>query len=114
MLSRVPRILSDEAIEEFRDRLCDAAEKLFAEHGLEAVTMRQLAGELGVSPMTPYRYFKDKEEILAAVRARGFDRHAEALENAYFGTQGDLMTRTDAAGRAYVTFALQNPRAYRL
>ena len=47
------------------------AERLFAEHGVEAVTMRQLAAALGVSPMTPYRYFKDKDAILAAVRARG-------------------------------------------
>ncbi len=41
--------------------------------------MRQLAAELGCSPMTPYRYFKDKDEILAAVRAAAFDRFSEAL-----------------------------------
>jgi AcrR family transcriptional regulator len=45
--------------------------------------MRQLAAELGVSPMTPYRYFADKDAILAAVRARAFNRHAEALEAAF-------------------------------
>ena len=45
--------------------------------------MRQLAAELGVSPMTPYRYFEDKDDILAAVRANGFNRFAEALERAY-------------------------------
>ena len=32
--------------------------------------MRMLAAELGVSAMTPYRYFKDKDEILSAIRAR--------------------------------------------
>jgi len=53
---------------------------LFAEHGPEAVTMRQLAAELGCSPMTPYRYFRDKDEILAAVRASAFDRFSDALE----------------------------------
>jgi AcrR family transcriptional regulator len=110
----VPRILSTEDIEEFQSRLCDAAEELFAEHGVEAITMRQLAAKLGVSPMTPYRYFKDKEAILAAVRARGFDRHAQALEQAYFETQGDVIERTNAAGAAYVRFAFENPQAYRL
>ena len=110
----MPRILSADDIEEFQSRLCDAAEELFAEHGLEAITMRGLAAKLGVSPMTPYRYFKDKEAILAAVRARGFERHAEALEKAYFETQGDLMERTNAAGAAYIRFALENPQAYRL
>ena len=75
----MPRVLSDEAVGEFREKLVDAAERLFGQHGLEAVTMRQLAAELGVSPMTPYRYFADKDAILAAVRARAFNRHAAAL-----------------------------------
>ena len=43
--------------------------------------MRELASALGVSPMTPYRYFRDKDDILAAVRARAFDRFAAALGN---------------------------------
>jgi AcrR family transcriptional regulator len=110
----MPRALSDAAIEDFRERLIDAAEHLFAAHGLEAVTMRQLAGELGVSPMTPYRYFKDKDDILAAVRARGFNRHAEALERALRDTPGDLGTRAAAVSDAYVDFAFANPEAYKL
>ena len=51
---------------------------LFAAKGAEGVTMRELASALGVSPMTPYRYFHDKDDMLAAVRARAFDRFAEA------------------------------------
>src|ERR1700756_5228072 len=76
----MPRVLSETDVTDFRDRLCEVAERLFAEKGPDAVTMRQLATELGVSPMTPYRYFQDKEDILAAVRANGFNRFAEALE----------------------------------
>ena len=109
----MPRVLSDEAVGEFRERLIDAAEHLFAAHGLEAVTMRQLAGALSVSPMTPYRYFDDKDAILAAVRARAFTRHAEALEAAYASADGPL-ERAIAVGRAYLRFALENPEAYKL
>lgn len=109
----MPRVLSKADISDFRDRLCDAAEKLFADHGLEAVTMRQLANALGVSPMTPYRYFADKDAILAAVRARAFDRHAEALETAHAAT-GSEDARADRVARAYVRFALDHPEAYKL
>jgi AcrR family transcriptional regulator len=110
---KLPRVLTSEAVDEFRERLVDAAERLFAQHGLEAVTMRQLAAELGVSPMTPYRYFADKEAILAAVRARAFNRHAEALERAL--EQGDTpLERANAVGRAYLDFALGHPEAYKL
>ncbi len=77
--------------------------------------MRQLAAELGCSPMTPYRYFKDKDEILAAVRAAAFDRFSDALERAFRakGAVGE-QERSAAVGRAYVRFALTEPHAYRL
>jgi AcrR family transcriptional regulator len=109
----MPRALSPAQVEDFRERLCAAAEHLFAEHGPEAVTMRQLAAELGVSPMTPYRYFKDKDDILAAVRAAGFGRFAKAMEAAFHG-EADPVKRSEAVGRAYARFALEQPDAYRL
>jgi AcrR family transcriptional regulator len=62
--------------------------------------------------MTPYRYFKDKEAILAAVRARAFDRHAETLERAH--AQASLGARAGAIAEAYIRFALENPEAYKL
>ncbi len=111
----MPRVLSPEDVSSFRDRLCQAAERLFAEHGPEAVTMRQLAAELGCSPMTPYRYFKDKDEILAAVRAAAFDRFSNALEGAFRAKGAEAAEdRSGAVGRAYVRFALTEPHAYRL
>jgi AcrR family transcriptional regulator len=109
----MPRILSDTDVADFRERLCEAAEKLFAERGPEAVTMRQLATELGVSPMTPYRYFHDKDDILAAIRTNGFNRFAEALEKARDGAEG-ARAKGKAVGEAYVTFALNHPHAYKL
>ena len=109
----MPRVLSEAEVGEFRERLIDAAERLFAAHGLEAVTMRQLAAELGVSPMTPYRYFADKGAILAAVRARAFRRHAAALEAARAGKANNV-DGTMSISRAYVRFALEHPEAYKL
>jgi AcrR family transcriptional regulator len=109
----MPRILSDTDVADFRERLCEAAERLFAERGPDAVTMRQLAAELGVSPMTPYRYFRDKDDILAAIRTNGFNRFAEALETARDGAEG-ARAKGKAVGEAYVTFALEHPHAYKL
>ena len=109
----MPRVLSPEDVEAFRQRLCQAAEKLFAERGIEAVTMRELAQALGVSPMTPYRYFKDKDAILAAVRAAAFARFAARLEAA-MAQPADPLSRSRNAGQAYIDFALAEPQAYRL
>jgi AcrR family transcriptional regulator len=109
----MPRVLSDTDVADFRGRLCEAAERLFAERGPDAVTMRQLASELGVSPMTPYRYFEDKDDILAAVRANGFTRFAVALETARDSVSGARAIGT-AVGEAYVAFAIDNPHSYKL
>jgi AcrR family transcriptional regulator len=109
----MPRTLSEPEIADFRDRLCTAAARLFAERGREGFTMRELAGAAGVSAMTPYRYFRDKDDILAAVRARAFDRFSDALEAA-FAKPGDAAERANAAGDAYVRFAFGEPESYRL
>jgi AcrR family transcriptional regulator len=109
----MPRVLSDTDVADFRERLCEAAERLFAERGPDAVTMRQLAAELGVSPMTPYRYFEDKEDILAAVRANAFNRFSESLETAR-AKASDARAKGRAVGEAYVTFALEHPHSYKL
>jgi AcrR family transcriptional regulator len=101
----MPKTLSPADIENFRARLCDVAERQFAAHGPDGVTMRELADALGVSSMTPYRYFKDKDSILAAVRTRAFNRFAEAMEGAHSKSE---------SGNAYLDFALANPAAYRL
>lgn len=108
------RPLSDDDLARFQSQLCDVAEELFAEHGAENVSMRQIAAALGVSPMTPYRYFASREEILTAVRIRGFERFATALETAYAETAGDGEAKAVAAGRAYLAFAFARPNTYRL
>ena len=109
----MPRVLSEADVADFRERLCEAAERLFAEQGPDAVTMRQLAAELGVSPMTPYRYFRDKDDILAAVRTNGFNRFAEALETAR-DKAANPRAKGAAVGEAYISFALDHPHTYKL
>ena len=109
----MPKVLSDADVSAFRARICAAAERLFAERGPDAVNMRQLATELGVSAMTPYRYFKDKDDILAAVRVNAFDRFSDALETAY-NSSSEPLARTAAVGDAYFHFAIENAAAYRL
>lgn len=109
----MPRVLTDSDVADFRDRLCDAATRLFDAKGPDGFTMRELANELGVSAMTPYRYFKDKDAILAAVRARAFNRFADALEKAFADATG-VAEKSAAVARAYVDFAFGEPAAYRL
>ncbi len=91
-----------------RTRLLDAAAKLFvAEAGF---SMRRLAAEVGCSAMAPYRYFPDKQALLAAVRAAAFERLAAALAGVVKGRRH----RAADIGEAYVRFAFENREAYKL
>lgn len=110
----MPRNLTPQDIAAFQERLCDAAERLFAEKGADAVTIRDLASAVGVSPMTPYRYFKDKDAILAAVRARAFNSFADVLEAAFDAHSRSLSDQSAAVAHAYVDFALRRREAYKL
>ncbi|AGZ42237.1 TetR-like C-terminal domain-containing protein [Actinoplanes friuliensis] len=71
----------------------------------ETFSLRAVARRAGVSPNAPYRHFEDKEALLAALAADGFDRLADNLEAA--------ATVVDMA-EAYVTFALAHPGLFRL
>jgi len=110
----VPRAaLSSVEIEAFRDRIRDAAARLFALAGYSAVTMRAIAAEVGCSAMTPYRYFASKEEIFAVVRAEAFRRFADAQERGVRGVD-DAEQRLRVLGRVYAEFARRDPDSYRL
>jgi AcrR family transcriptional regulator len=107
------KALTEQEISSFREELCRVATQLFAERGYEGVTMRTLAKQVGCSPMTPYRYFKSKEEIFAVVRAAAFNRLSDACERAT--RESDNLLHTAAATSwAYLHFAMDEPHAYRI
>lgn len=104
------RTLTSGDIAEFRDRLCEAGADICAERGFEGFKMRELAQRLGVSAMTPYRYFRDKEAIISEVRARAFARFADWLETRIALPDADETTLC----RACAEYALREPSQYRL
>ena len=103
----MPKTLSDEDIHQFREAMRGVAEHAFATRGAQGVTMRELAKELGCSAMTPYRYFRDKDEILAMVRATAFNRFAQRLEAAALAADpaklADMAKAARNAGRLDAT-----------
>ena len=52
-----------------RERILEVALELAADEGVDALSMRRLAQELDVWPMSVYRYFQDKDALLDAMAA---------------------------------------------
>ena len=96
-----------------RDELLSAALALFIESGLEAVTMRAVATQVGVSAMTPYRYFEDKGHLL-----RGIWQYvlSAAWQQMLAASQGvaDAQDRIRAQVNAFIDYWEANPQHYRL
>ncbi len=64
-----------------RERVQAAAERLFAERGYKAVTLRDIAQELGIRQASLYYHFPGgKEELYVSVTERGLQAHREGLE----------------------------------
>lgn len=104
--------MTDDQVAAVRGQIAEVALRRFAEHGYDGVTLRAIAAELGVSAMTPYRYFPDRDAIIEAVRSLAYQRFADAGEDAVRGIE-DPRERLLALGRGIVRFALSEPHAYR-
>jgi len=53
-----------------RERILDAAARLFADEGIQATSVDRVIAEAGVAPMTVYRHFGGKEELVTATLER--------------------------------------------
>lgn len=83
----------------------DAAYARIAADGMAALSLRGVAGDVGVAHRSLYNHFENREALLDAVAAEGFRRLAALLR-----------PTADRAGftRAYVRFALEQPNVYAL
>lgn len=79
------------------------------EQGIEALSLRGLARDLGVSHSAPNRHFRNKAALLAALAAHGWQRASEATLQARDAVQSESATvRLNAMGRGYLRWALNN------
>ena len=79
--------------------------ELLEKSGADAVSMRKIAGQAGVTHRALYRHFGDRDALLRSIAAAGFDQMADRLAGI-----------TDRVGflKAYVRFAIDKPNLYAL
>ncbi len=97
-----------------REDILDSAMAVFEKHGgLEALSFRKLATEMGLSYSAPYRYFRSKDELVNALRVRAY-RWIESEMRAATKDLRSPAARLEALARAYVSSGLQRPQRYAL
>lgn len=96
-----------------RRRLADAALAIYRDQGRDAVSFRALADVVGISHTLIYRYFEDKEELFAQVRAAAVGRFESFVRTRERANESPL-ERVRTVFDAYVEFARRNPSEYLL
>lgn len=97
-----------------REALIDSAELAIVDQAAEAMSLRALARNAGVSQTAPYRHFSDRNTLLAAVSERGYQRLISALHSAIDSIDDDAERQVREAARCYVQFAIDNPQLFKL
>ena len=97
-----------------RERLVAAALQVFASHGFEGATTREIARRAGVALAALPYHFTTKEALWRAAADRIFARLGETFRRRLEGLEGvDLATRLRLILRDFVRFQAANPDLHR-
>lgn len=101
--------------EQMHTAILTTAEALVTEHGVDGLTIRNLAQALSYSPGAIYEYFDSKEDILCGLFFQGTSGLGATME-AVVAAMPDASApdRLIALARAYRAHAIANPALYRL
>lgn len=106
--------IREEKKAEIRNLILGTARKSFVREGCENFSLRSLAQQIGYSPAAIYRYFKDKDEILACLTGESFDLLIRASSAVIPEPDEDPVSVLKRGMHAYVAFGLENPDHYRI
>ncbi|MER6431650.1 TetR/AcrR family transcriptional regulator [Streptomyces sp900105245] len=99
---------------DLRAALLESAERTLREKGAGALSLREMARDIGVSHAAPGRHFKDKQALVDALALDGYERLNEALSSAADRPDQSFEERMTALARAYLGFAVENPELLEL
>lgn len=100
---------------DLRNALLSKALELIEKKGPDAVSLRELAREVGVNHRAAYRHFEDKRALTAAIAEAGYLALAEALEACWAETKSKPpRARIEAMMDRYLELAFAAPARYRV
>jgi AcrR family transcriptional regulator len=99
---------------DIKSRAVEVAVRLFSERGVDSVTLRDIADEVGCRAPALYRYYRNKEVLLLAVHNEGFRRLFTWKSEAARQFEGSAIEQLRHGGLMHVRFALENPNLYEI
>ncbi len=97
---------------DLKEDCIDAAREFIATRGVEQLSLRDVARQLGVSHQAPYKHYPSKDHLLAEVMRRCFEEFAQFLDARE--QSSDPLEDLHRLGLQYQVFAERHPVEYRL
>jgi AcrR family transcriptional regulator len=92
-----------------RDKILGAARKAFERHGLEGLSLRDIAAKVGITPMAIYRHFASKEALVDALVLDALDEWSARVAVL---PPAEGAAKIEQMGEAFLDFALRAPRRF--
>lgn len=98
--------------QETKDRILSTACEIYLAEGSKGISMRKVAGKVGISPTAIYRHFDSKDTLHHQVLVSGFRTFGSYLYPALSGE--DPLERLHLAADGFFRFATEQARYYEL
>jgi AcrR family transcriptional regulator len=99
---------------DLRSALLTAAEAMVERVGVEALSLRELTREIGVSNNAPRRHFPSKQILLDALALEGFERLGAVLDRVANSEEPDFVRRLIKLAHAHIRFVTKHQSLFRL
>ena len=96
-----------------KQALIDAGIRIINKEGEQGLSLRKVAAACGVSHSAPYAHYKDKDELLNAIKSSVTEQFTRYLHEAVDGMEAESAEKAIVAmGKSYVKFFINNPDYY--
>jgi AcrR family transcriptional regulator len=99
---------------DLKEALLMASLELVSEKGPHGFTLAEVCRKAGVSVAAPYRHYRDRQALLAAIAGTGFELQFEVMAQAVDECPDKTFQALSALAASYVNFAIANPSRYRV
>lgn len=94
--------------------LLSVATEMLNQQGINSLSLRKIAENVGVSRTAAYHHFKDKNDLLCAIAAQGFIQWQSDSQQIFNNKERSYEQKYRDFVYAYISFATKNPNLYDL